>query len=59
LNPGGGEEYLQVRIAAAEVTMGKGRVVLLGFSPQNRAQPHGTFTWGTLTSRQNILHHIT
>lgn len=39
----GGEEYLQDRIAAAEVTMGKGRVVLLGFSPQNRAQPHGTF----------------
>ncbi len=39
----GGEEYLQDRIAAAEVTMGKGRVVLLGFSPQNRAQPQGTF----------------
>ncbi len=39
----GGEEYLQDRIAAAEVTLGKGRVVLLGFSPQNRAQPHGTF----------------
>ena len=39
----GGAEYLHNRIAAAEVTLGKGRVVLLGFSPQNRAQPHGTF----------------
>ena len=39
----GGEEYLQDRIAAAEVSYGKGRVVLLGFSPQHRAQPHGTF----------------
>jgi hypothetical protein len=38
-----GEEYLRDRIAAAEVTMGKGRVVLLGFAAQNRAQPHGTF----------------
>ena len=26
-----------------EVGLGKGRVVLLGFSVQNRAQPHGTF----------------
>lgn len=39
----GGEEFLQDKIAAAEVTMGKGRAVLLGFSVQNRAQPHGTF----------------
>ena len=39
----GGEEHLADRIAAAEVTYGSGRVVLLGFSPQNRAQPHGTF----------------
>jgi len=39
----GGEQYLHDRIAAAEVTLGKGRVVLLGFSPQHRAQPHGTF----------------
>jgi len=39
----GGEEFLHDRIAAAEVTYGKGRVTLLGFSPQNRAQPHGTF----------------
>jgi len=39
----GGEQYLQDRIAAAEVTLGKGRVILLGFSPQQRAQPHATF----------------
>lgn len=39
----GGEEYLHDRIAAAEVSMGKGRVVLFGFSVQNRAQPHATF----------------
>jgi hypothetical protein len=39
----GGEEHLHDRIAAAEVTLGKGRAILLGFSVQNRAQPHGTF----------------
>ena len=39
----GGEQHLHDKIAAAEVTYGKGRVVLLGFSVQNRAQPHGTF----------------
>ena len=39
----GGEQYLHDKIAAAEISLGKGRVVLLGFSPQNRAQPHGTF----------------
>ncbi len=39
----GGAQHLHDRIAAAEVGYGKGRVVLLGFSPQHRAQPHGTF----------------
>jgi hypothetical protein len=39
----GGEEYLQDKIAAAEVTFGSGRVIAIGFSAQNRAQPHGTF----------------
>jgi hypothetical protein len=39
----GGEQYLHDKIAAAEVSLGKGRVILLGFSVQNRAQPHGTF----------------
>ena len=39
----GGEQYLYDKIAAAEVSLGQGRVILLGFSVQNRAQPHGTF----------------
>lgn len=39
----GGEQYLHDKIAAAEVTLGQGKVILLGFSVQNRAQPHGTF----------------
>jgi hypothetical protein len=39
----GGEEFLNDRIAAAQVDYGKGHVILLGFSAQNRAQPHGTF----------------
>ncbi len=39
----GGEQYLADRIAAAQVDYGKGRVILLGFAVQNRAQPQGTF----------------
>ena len=39
----GGEEYLNDRIAAAQVDYGRGHVILLGFAAQNRAQPHGTF----------------
>jgi len=39
----GGPEYLEDRVAAAEVTIGKGRVIVLGFSAVNRAQPHATF----------------
>lgn len=38
-----GEEYLHDRIAAAEVNYQKGKVVLLGFRPQFRAQSHNTF----------------
>jgi hypothetical protein len=38
-----GEEYLQRKAAAVDVPQGKGRVILLGFAVQNRAQPHGTF----------------
>ena len=38
-----GEQYLQNKAAAVEVPVGQGRVVLLGFAVQNRAQPHGTF----------------
>jgi hypothetical protein len=39
----GGPEHLANRVAAAEVSYGQGRVVLLGFPVQFRAQPHGTF----------------
>ncbi len=38
-----GEKYLHNRIAAAEVKYRRGRIVLIGFRPQFRAQPHGTF----------------
>jgi hypothetical protein len=38
-----GPEHLQNRIAAAEVLYKKGRVVLIGFRPQFRAQPDNTF----------------
>ncbi len=38
-----GEQYLRDRIAAAEITYRKGRVILIGFRPQFRAQPHDTF----------------
>jgi len=38
-----GEKYLQNTVAAADVPLGKGRVILLGFGVQQRAQPHGTF----------------
>jgi hypothetical protein len=38
-----GEKYLQNKAAAVDVPVGKGRVILLGFAVQNRAQPHGSF----------------
>ena len=38
-----GEQFLHDRIAAAEIGLGKGRVMVLGFGVQQRAQPHGTF----------------
>ena len=38
-----GEEKIKDKIALAEVTMGKGRVVLFGFRPQHRGQTWGTF----------------
>jgi len=38
-----GEQYLRNKAAAVEVPMGDGKVILLGFAVQNRAQPHGTF----------------
>jgi hypothetical protein len=38
-----GEERLKNKIALAEVTIGKGRIVLFGFRPQHRGQTWGTF----------------
>ena len=45
-----GEDKLRGQIALAEVTMGKGRVVLFGFRPQHRGQ-----AWGTLPLIWNVL----
>lgn len=38
-----GEDRLARRAAAVAMTYGKGKIVLLGFRPQNRAQTHVTF----------------
>ncbi len=38
-----GESYLANRIGAAEVKLGKGRMILLPIRVQHRAQPYGTF----------------
>jgi len=38
-----GEKHLAERVAAVDVPVGKGHVVLLGFDPINRAQAHATF----------------
>ncbi len=38
-----GEKFLTNKVAAAEATLGKGRVILLGFGVQQRGQPYGTF----------------
>jgi hypothetical protein len=38
-----GEQYIQNQASAVEVPLGRGKVILLGFGVQARAQPHGTF----------------
>ncbi|MBC7187978.1 MAG: hypothetical protein H5U38_13170 [Calditrichaeota bacterium] len=38
-----GEKHLTERVAAVDVPVGKGHVVLIGFDPINRAQAHATF----------------
>jgi len=39
----GGERYLAGRPAAARIGVGRGRVVVIGFDPIFRGQPHDTF----------------
>jgi hypothetical protein len=38
-----GEHLLHNKPALVEVGYGKGKIIMFGFRPQNRAQPHGTF----------------
>lgn len=51
-----GEARLKGRIALAQVSVGKGQVILFGFRPQHRGQTWGTFPfiWNALSAgRQN------
>src|SRR6185369_2179237 len=48
-----GEDKLRGQIALAEVTMGKGRVVLFAFRPQHRGQ-----AWATLPLIWNVLSNV-
>ena len=55
-----GGELLERRAAVVELRVGKGRVVLIGFRPQHRAQTHRTFKllWNALylaTARETQL----
>lgn len=45
-----GGEKLEQKAAVVEYKVGKGRIVLIGFRPQHRAQPHRTFKllWNAL-----------
>jgi zinc carboxypeptidase len=50
-----GEDKLSGQIALAEVTVGKGRIVLFGFRPQHRGQAWATlpFIWNALSTAAN------
>jgi glutamine amidotransferase-like uncharacterized protein len=45
-----GGDKLEKKAAVVEYKVGKGRIVLIGFRPQHRAQPHRTFKllWNAL-----------
>jgi hypothetical protein len=47
-----GEDRLNGQIALAEVSVGKGRIVLFGFRPQHRGQAWATlpFIWNALST---------
>lgn len=38
-----GEKYIAGKTAMASIALGEGRVILIGFRTQNRAQTHGTY----------------
>jgi hypothetical protein len=38
-----GEKYLSKKAAMVEADYGRGKIILIGFRPQHRAQTHGTF----------------
>lgn len=48
-----GESRLRGQIAMAEVSVGKGRVIVFGFRPQHRGQTWGTlpFIWNAIAAR--------
>jgi hypothetical protein len=50
-----GEDRIKDKIALAEVTMGKGRIVLFAFRPQHRGQTWGTlpFIWNAINQAAN------
>ena len=47
-----GENFIQGRIALAEVSQGQGRIILFAFRPQHRGQTWGTFPliWNAINS---------
>src|SRR5262249_51951524 len=50
-----GEDRIRGRIALAEITLGRGRVVVFGFRPQHRGQTWGTFPfiWNAINGAES------